>query len=624
MKALLLKIGLLAAVFSACRAPAAQYVVDQKNAAANDDNPGNADKPFLTLNKAADIARAGDTVVVKPGLYREYAGLFHSGTAEAPIRFQADPPGSVTVSGSDLISAWEPEPNSDPIYGTPWNHVFAIGTDENGKYVEHHPDNAPLWGRCEQAFVEGRPLKPCASLEELRSSWAEFTADKKDKKESELLKTPEPNLGKPFAGMFFADTVKEKRFYLWLADGSDPRKHQVELSARPKLIGSDPWNFKEGTQYVQVSGFIFRHGATFAQRAGVWLNGKNNLLENCIIEDMAGSGAAVNGTMRRCVLRHNGHCGGGALGDGFVNEESLWEDNAWKPIDRGWDSAGFKICDVDGGVLQKCVFRHNGGSGLWFDVHARNILVTNCVFMENEGSGIMIEISRNIRVIHNLCVRNAVNVVGKIDAGAWSSAGLLLAECENCILSWNTCFGNKDGIAFREQGPRVIGTADYGEIPYHLLGNIVVGNVCANNAEHPIAYWSDNSFFGWHPAEKEKYKSEEAWQKWIVTMPGYTWDPTQCGMVIDRNLYFNGDKPDEFLYGVPWRPKHQVFTELAPWSKISGFDARSQIGDPKFEDAAKNNFHIKREGAAWDLQAGWLTAPKDLEAWMNEFLPKFR
>jgi hypothetical protein len=616
------KIWLFAVLCGAFSVSAAQYVVDQKNAAAKDENPGNAEKPFLTINKAAAVARAGDTVFVKPGIYREFVGLYHSGTPEAPIRIQADPPGSVVVSGADIVANWEGAADSGSIYFTPWKNVFAINVVD-GKLIESHPDDTPLWGRAEQAFADGKHLRPCLSLDELRKAWDEHSAAMKKEKESGLLRTPLPNLGAPFAGMFFADTVKDKRLYLWLADGSDPRKHQIELSTRDLVMGSNPWAFKDGTQNVQVSGFIFQRAATFPQRPGVWLLGKNNLLENCIIEEMAGNGAGVNGTMRRCILRRNGHCGGGAYDDGFVNEECLWEENAWKPIDRGWDSAGLKLCAVDGGLIQKCVFRHNGGAGLWFDIHARNILVTDSVFWENECSGLMIEISRNIRVIHNLAVRNAVNMVGKVDGDAFSG-GIFLAESENCIVAWNTCVGNTSGIAFREQGPRLEKTTDYGDIQYHLMGDVVVSNVCADNASYPIALWSDNSFFGWHPSEKEKFKSEDAWQRWILTTPACAWDPAQCGLVIDRNLYFNAAKQPEFLYGVTWRPKHQVFSELPALTKVSGFEARSRIGDPKFEDAAKNNFRIKREGAAWEMQAGWLTAPPDLDAWTKDFLPKFR
>src|SRR5262249_25919974 len=61
----------------------------------SDANPGLADAPsgaWRTLQKAADAARAGDTVVVRPGTY---AGMNRygkpGGTAAAPVRFLADP-----------------------------------------------------------------------------------------------------------------------------------------------------------------------------------------------------------------------------------------------------------------------------------------------------------------------------------------------------------------------------------------------------------------------------------------------------------------------------------------------------------------------------------------------------
>src|SRR5882757_8991580 len=92
----LLAIGVALAGVADVRA--AQFVVDQKNAAAKDDNPGSAEAPFKTINAAASVARPGDTVTVKPGLYREYIELVQSGTAMAPIIFRAEPFGSVVVS----------------------------------------------------------------------------------------------------------------------------------------------------------------------------------------------------------------------------------------------------------------------------------------------------------------------------------------------------------------------------------------------------------------------------------------------------------------------------------------------------------------------------------------------
>ncbi len=69
---------------------ASVYVVSTTG---SDGSPGTAARPFATIQKAADTARAGDTVIVKGGLYRQAVHLHSSGTATAPIRFTADPPG---------------------------------------------------------------------------------------------------------------------------------------------------------------------------------------------------------------------------------------------------------------------------------------------------------------------------------------------------------------------------------------------------------------------------------------------------------------------------------------------------------------------------------------------------
>jgi len=64
-------------------------------------NPGTAERPFATLNQAAAVARAGDTVWIKPGLYQpaEEIRPAHSGTREAPITYRAQPGGEVIIDG---------------------------------------------------------------------------------------------------------------------------------------------------------------------------------------------------------------------------------------------------------------------------------------------------------------------------------------------------------------------------------------------------------------------------------------------------------------------------------------------------------------------------------------------
>jgi hypothetical protein len=57
----------------------------------NDANPGATAAPWRTMQKAAEIARAGDTVLVQGGVYRGHVHLRFSGEPEQPIVFRNAP-----------------------------------------------------------------------------------------------------------------------------------------------------------------------------------------------------------------------------------------------------------------------------------------------------------------------------------------------------------------------------------------------------------------------------------------------------------------------------------------------------------------------------------------------------
>src|SRR5215470_14211926 len=88
-------LGLCIALAGAAEARAATtYYVSAANG--QDNFPGTSAMPFLTIQKAADVAVAGDTVVVRAGTYVG-AKLSHSGTLAAPITFTAEP-GAIVAS----------------------------------------------------------------------------------------------------------------------------------------------------------------------------------------------------------------------------------------------------------------------------------------------------------------------------------------------------------------------------------------------------------------------------------------------------------------------------------------------------------------------------------------------
>ena len=79
-------------LFTPALASAATYVVAPNG---DDGNAGDAANPWATLQHAADMVAAGDTVTVEPG---DYAGFYvvTSGTAGAPITFSAKPGVNIT------------------------------------------------------------------------------------------------------------------------------------------------------------------------------------------------------------------------------------------------------------------------------------------------------------------------------------------------------------------------------------------------------------------------------------------------------------------------------------------------------------------------------------------------
>jgi hypothetical protein len=77
------------------------YYVDQNATGAGDNNAGTAAQPWKTIAKAATVAIAGDSVIVKSGTYNERISFSsgHSGSAGKKIVFKADPRRTVFMQG---------------------------------------------------------------------------------------------------------------------------------------------------------------------------------------------------------------------------------------------------------------------------------------------------------------------------------------------------------------------------------------------------------------------------------------------------------------------------------------------------------------------------------------------
>jgi len=72
----------------------------------NDANSGSIDKPFLSINKAAEVAIAGDVVVIKSGTYMPNSKItpLNSGTATKPIVYFSEVKNGAIIDGSNAAN----------------------------------------------------------------------------------------------------------------------------------------------------------------------------------------------------------------------------------------------------------------------------------------------------------------------------------------------------------------------------------------------------------------------------------------------------------------------------------------------------------------------------------------
>lgn len=85
-----------------------QKIIYVGGTGASDNNTGTTAQPFVTIQKAASVAVAGDIVKIRSGTYRETIVPTNSGTATNPIRYEPDLNSIVIISGLNVMdnSGW--------------------------------------------------------------------------------------------------------------------------------------------------------------------------------------------------------------------------------------------------------------------------------------------------------------------------------------------------------------------------------------------------------------------------------------------------------------------------------------------------------------------------------------
>lgn len=306
--------------------PGRTWVVDQRHPQAGDAQAGTPEAPLKTIGRAAAAVQPGDRVLIRAGVYRETVTVRASGTAERPIRFEAEPGAPVVITGADVLTDWTREPGPEAVFSTPWPHVFLGWSPENT-----HPGGEAnrVIGRAEQVFVQGYLLHQVLRREELSR------------------------------GTFFVDRAAGRLLVRTLQD-ADPGSLRVEASVRPVL-----WDGKG--EHIHLRGIRFRYAANAAQSGAAVFRGAA-VVEDCVFERTNSIGASFLGpgiVVRRCVFQDNGQMGFSAgRAHGLLLTECLVRHNNTKDYPRGWEAGGNKLCLCRGVVIEKSQFIGNRGNGI--------------------------------------------------------------------------------------------------------------------------------------------------------------------------------------------------------------------------------------------------------------------
>ncbi len=257
-----------------------------------DTDAGTRERPFRTVQKAADIMRPGDICTVRGGTYREAVTIRRSGTEGKPIRFVAAEGEKVIFDGTNLVTGkWTNYRGN--IYRTtvdgPVEQVFVDGVMQiearwpNMRFEEIW--DRTKWARSEHGSRKDRMV--CNALAETGIDWTgalatlnvghqykTWTRDVTEHAKGSGQFTYELNerlgdgsdSGPTWADDYFylsgkleaLDAPTEWHYdarsgtlYLWCDDGRSPELHQVAVKRRTYAIDV----FRR--DYIRVVGFRF-------------------------------------------------------------------------------------------------------------------------------------------------------------------------------------------------------------------------------------------------------------------------------------------------------------------------------------------------------------------------------
>jgi len=219
-----------------------------------DSNPGTKESPFFTINAAARIARAGDTVIVHEGEYREWVKPREGGLSNTRrITYCAADGEHVVIKGSERISNWE------KVEGTVWKTVLPnYYFNDFNPYTETIHGDWLLFPQGRDAhlgdvYLNGMSFYEADSYEhvfkpeikeQILDNWTEEMVPIKNKDQTKFL--------------WYSEVDNENTVIFANFHGNDPNTELTEINVRKCCFYPE----KVGVDYITVRGFEMAQAAT--------------------------------------------------------------------------------------------------------------------------------------------------------------------------------------------------------------------------------------------------------------------------------------------------------------------------------------------------------------------------
>lgn len=517
MKPVLVLLFFLVFSISSCNGSGLEEIYVSKKG--SDSNSGTESSPLLTISKAAEIAKPGDTIVIGKGTYREFVNPPVGGSSDLQrITFTSKDNETVFIKGSEQINTWLETENG--IWSVSLDTSFFNGYNPYVLKVDGDFQNYGQWHHRGDVYLNNSALSERQSFEEVENtSYTWHTNTEGDQ------------------------TVIYANF-----GSENPNKELTEINVRELIFYATDTN----VDYITIDGLRFLHAAPNWQAPNTGDNdpdrlmqvgavgsnmGKGWILENSEISHSKTAGIMFgenegneasflditqfgNHIIRNNIIAKNGQYGiAGQKGiSRTIIEGNRIEDINYRNEFGGYEPAGIKIWNsvdvhIENNFIHRVIANQNSVSQaycIWIDFANQGTRITRnfLIGSENTTTALFLEANVGPTLVDNNIIIDKPNGAIMVYSGGSIFAHNLFVESNFDYKIQE--FGNNGSGARRAYTLEPHSTIKTNNgIPVEIEYNQMYNNIFANA----------NGPFNFRPS-------------------------TGIGNVVSDNLYIGGAKPN--------------------------------------------------------------------------------